>query len=48
MKHFTIDAENNITVHASRKEARETDHGWMLRFLEHRIADQRVLSLIRK
>ena len=27
MKHFTIDAENNITVHASRKEARETDAG---------------------
>src|SRR5580704_8449890 len=26
----------------------EIDHGWMLRFLEHRIADQRVLSLIRK
>jgi retron-type reverse transcriptase len=24
------------------------DHGWMLRFLEHRIADKRVLSLIRK
>ena len=27
MKHFTIDAENNITVHASRKAARETDAG---------------------
>ena len=27
MKHFTIDAENNITVHASRKEARENDAG---------------------
>ena len=24
------------------------DHGWMLRFLEHRIADERVLRLIRK
>jgi RNA-directed DNA polymerase len=24
------------------------DHGWMLKFLEHRIADQRVLRLIRK
>ena len=24
------------------------DHGWMLRFLEHRIADRRVLRLIRK
>jgi RNA-directed DNA polymerase len=24
------------------------DHGWMLRFLEHRIADKRVLRLIRK
>src|SRR5471030_1962091 len=24
------------------------DHGWMLKFLEHRIADQRVLALIRK
>src|SRR5450755_2208784 len=24
MKHFTIDAENNITVHASRKAARDT------------------------
>jgi len=24
------------------------DHGWMLRFLEHRIADQRMLRLIRK
>ncbi len=23
------------------------DHGWMLKFLEHRIADRRVLSLIR-
>ena len=27
MKHFTIDAENNITVHTSRKAARETDAG---------------------
>ena len=27
MKHFTIDAENNITVHVSRKAARETDAG---------------------
>ena len=26
----------------------EIDHGWMLRFLEHRIADQRVIRLIRK
>ena len=26
----------------------EIDHGWMLKFLEHRIADRRVLSLIRK
>ncbi len=26
----------------------EIDHDWMLRFLEHRIADPRVLSLIRK
>jgi RNA-directed DNA polymerase len=26
----------------------EIDHGWMLRFLEHRIADLRILSLIRK
>lgn len=24
------------------------DHGWMLKFLEHRIADQRVLRLIRR
>src|SRR6266516_4354067 len=24
------------------------DHGWLLRFLEHRIADRRVLSLIRR
>jgi len=24
------------------------DHGWMLRFLEHRIADRRILSLVRK
>jgi RNA-directed DNA polymerase len=24
------------------------DHGWMLRFLQHRIADQRILRLIRK
>lgn len=27
MKHFTIDAENHITVHASRKAARETGLG---------------------
>lgn len=27
MKHFTVDAENNITVHATRKAARETDAG---------------------
>lgn len=26
----------------------EIDHDWMLKFLEHRIADQRILSLIRK
>ena len=26
----------------------ELDHGWMLRFLEHRIADWRILSLVRK
>lgn len=26
----------------------EIDHDWMLRFLEHRIADQRLLRLIRK
>jgi len=26
----------------------EIDHGWMLRFLEHRIADRRILSLVRK
>jgi hypothetical protein len=26
MKHFTINAENNITVHASRKSARETEN----------------------
>ncbi len=26
----------------------EIDHGWMLRFLEHRIADPRILRLIRK
>ena len=26
----------------------EIDHGWMLRFLEHRIADRRVIRLIRK
>jgi RNA-directed DNA polymerase len=25
----------------------EIDHGWMLKFLEHRIADQRILRLIR-
>ena len=24
------------------------DHGWMLKFLEHRIADRRMLRLIRK
>jgi retron-type reverse transcriptase len=24
------------------------DHGWLLRFLEHRIADNRILRLIRK
>lgn len=24
------------------------DHGWMMRFLEHRIADRRMLRLIRK
>jgi len=27
MKHFTIDAENNITIHASKKAARETGAG---------------------
>jgi hypothetical protein len=27
MKHFTIDAENNITVHTSRKAARDTGAG---------------------
>jgi hypothetical protein len=27
MKHFTIDGENNITVHASRKAARATGAG---------------------
>jgi hypothetical protein len=27
MKHFSIDIENNITVHASRKAARETGNG---------------------
>jgi hypothetical protein len=27
MKIFTIDAENNITIHASRKDARETGLG---------------------
>jgi RNA-directed DNA polymerase len=26
----------------------EIDHGWMLRFLEHRIADQRIIRLIRR
>jgi len=26
----------------------EIDHGWMRRFLEHRIADQRIIRLIRK
>lgn len=26
----------------------EIDHGWMLRFLEHRIADERIMRLIRK
>jgi group II intron reverse transcriptase/maturase len=26
----------------------EIDHGWMLRFLEHRIADPRIIRLIRK
>jgi RNA-directed DNA polymerase len=26
----------------------EIDHGWMLRFLKHRIADQRIIRLIRK
>jgi hypothetical protein len=25
MKHFTIDTANNITVHTSKKAARETD-----------------------
>ena len=24
------------------------DHAWMMRFLEHRIADQRLLRLVRK
>jgi retron-type reverse transcriptase len=24
------------------------DHGWMMRFLEHRIADRRILHLIQK
>jgi hypothetical protein len=27
MKHFTIDTQNNITVHASRKAARDTGAG---------------------
>src|ERR1019366_2432514 len=27
MKHFTIDTENNITIHASRKAARDTGAG---------------------
>ena len=27
MKHFTIDTENNITVHVSKKAARETGAG---------------------
>src|ERR1035438_9374935 len=27
MKHFTIDTDNNITVHASKKAARETGAG---------------------
>lgn len=26
----------------------EIDHDWMLKFLEHRIADRRILGLIRK
>lgn len=26
----------------------EIDHEWMLRFLEHRIADRRVIRIIRK
>jgi retron-type reverse transcriptase len=26
----------------------EIDHGWMMRFLAHRIADERILSLVRK
>jgi RNA-directed DNA polymerase len=26
----------------------EIDHGWMLQFVEHRIADQRIIRLIRK
>jgi retron-type reverse transcriptase len=26
----------------------EVDHDWMLRFLEHRIADRRILQLIRR
>ena len=26
----------------------EIDHDWMLKFLAHRIADQRILGLIRK
>jgi RNA-directed DNA polymerase len=26
----------------------EIDHDWMMRFLEHRIADKRILQLIRR
>lgn len=26
----------------------EIDHAWMLRFLEHRIADQRIIRVVRK
>jgi hypothetical protein len=38
MKHFTIDAENNITVHASRKAARDT--GAAAFATEEQFADQ--------
>ena len=35
-------------VHVADAPPDSIDHTWMLRFLEHRIADRRILRLIRK
>ncbi len=49
MKTFTIDAENNITIHASRKVAKET--GWGVFASEEQFAEvigtdnQRVVDI---